>query len=578
MTLMPSKASSASASSAIVWRVHPPFRDALGTDTPPLEEWEHSGQAQIVKHGPHRTVYRVQLPTLRLYWKRCRLANFRAWLRELLRPPKARLEFDHALALAARGIATIQPIAWGRPPGWWPRESYLLTQACESAVPLADYLEQTLPTLAPAQQWAVRCRLARALGLYLARLHEAGVCHPDLHPGNLLVQVPDQADLWPRFWLLDLHDVRLGPALRWPASRDNLIMFNRWFSLRASRTDRLRFWLSYRRNRWLGDSARLCETTPIVPEVLPGEREQARELERRTLASNQRLWQSRDRRCWGQNRHFYRLRGRRWVGHAVADLDRDWLAQLLADPDAPFRDPSRPRLKDSPSSTVVELAMPTPTGERWLIYKRFRLTSRWDAWKNLFRRSAALRSWFWGHALRDRGLPTPRPLLVLHRTNRLGLPTEGYLLVEKVESAQDLQQWVRALAQRPAEQRTLLLREAIDAVAQLIRRLHQRGLSHRDLKAANLLHGTAGFCLIDLVGVRHPWRMTDAIRMRDLMRLNASFALSSEIRRTDRLRFLRTYLAWGLHGKRGWKRWWKAIAQATAAKIERNQRRQRPLA
>jgi hypothetical protein len=50
------------------------------------------------------------------------------------------------------------------------------------------------------------------------------------------------------------------------------------------------------------------------------------------------------------------------------------------------------------------------------------------------------------------------------------------------------------------------------------------------------------------------------------------------VTRTDKLRFLRSYLQWGLHGKSGWKDWWRRIEEATRSKIARNARRHRPLA
>ena len=34
-----------------------------------LPEWLESGQAQVVKHGPHRIVYKVELPGLCFYIK-----------------------------------------------------------------------------------------------------------------------------------------------------------------------------------------------------------------------------------------------------------------------------------------------------------------------------------------------------------------------------------------------------------------------------------------------------------------------------------------------------------------------------
>src|SRR2546429_534548 len=40
-------------------------------------------ESAAVKHGPHRTVCRLVRPGLDVFWKQCRLANLRAWLRDL---------------------------------------------------------------------------------------------------------------------------------------------------------------------------------------------------------------------------------------------------------------------------------------------------------------------------------------------------------------------------------------------------------------------------------------------------------------------------------------------------------------
>ena len=66
-------------------------------------------------------------------------------------------------------------------------------------------------------------------------------------------------------------------------------------------------------------------------------------------------------------------------------------------------------------------------------------------------------------------------------------------------------------------------------------------------------------------------------RVQNLARLNASFHDRHYLSRTDRLRFLRTYLNVN-HGARGtWKAWWKRIEDATREKVARNRRRGRPL-
>ena len=84
--------------------------------------------AEVVKNGPHRTVYRVPLASGTVYVKHCRLNGPRAWAREVMRPPKARLEFENAMRLRSLGIGAAIPLAWGTPDSLWPGESYLITQ------------------------------------------------------------------------------------------------------------------------------------------------------------------------------------------------------------------------------------------------------------------------------------------------------------------------------------------------------------------------------------------------------------------------------------------------------------------
>ncbi len=120
------------------------------------------------------------------------------------------------------------------------------------------------------------------------------------------------------------------------------------------------------------------------------------------------------------------------------------------------------------------------------------------------------------------------------------------------------------------------LRLLIDQLARLIGTLHHRHVSHRDLKASNVLVSNNQLTLIDLVGVMRHRKLRRSRRIQNLARLNVSSASCPGLTRTDKLRFLRVYLRWGLRGRQSWKHWWRAIAQATAVKIERNRRSGRP--
>jgi tRNA A-37 threonylcarbamoyl transferase component Bud32 len=543
------------------WQLLPECRDRLlGPEGLRLEEWLQQGQARVVKHGPHRTVYRVALPDLDFYLKHYRLTDLRSWVRQAVRPAKARLEYDRALAVAAHEIPTVTPIGLGvgcAGPG--PSDSFLLTKSLHNVSPLNHFIESTLPAFEPGRQVRLRLRLAEELGRFIARMHDAGILHHDLHAANLLVRLDPEDHL--HLYLVDLHAVHLGRPLDWPTRRANLVVLNRWFVLRVGRVDRRRFWKAYLEASRL----RLCE------------QDLALDVEKRTWASNLRFWRNRDQRCLVTNRYYERVASSVASGYAVRDLDHSALAALLANPDEPFQRPGVRLLKDSRSSTVAELEINVNGIVRRLIYKRFRMTAWSDPWMALVRPSSALRSWVFGHGLRERCLPTARPLAVFHRRRR-GLSQDGYLLTEKIYGATDLRHALNVWSTlAPAEGRRVL-RRRIDQVAGLVRELHRRHLSHRDLKAANVLVAGEQVWLIDLVGVSRPRHLTRARRVQNLARLNASFHDEPALTRTDKLRFLRVYLQWGLLGNGGWKKWWREIAQATADKVARNQRKGRPLA
>jgi tRNA A-37 threonylcarbamoyl transferase component Bud32 len=529
------------AAGGLAWRVEPAGVELFGPGGPDLAAWEKAGLAEVVKRNLQRTISRVRLSGGTVYVKQCRANTPRSWAREVLRPAKARLEFENSLVLRKLGIGAVEPLAWGGMSGRLPGDSYLITRAQDGAVPFLDFLEGTLSP-------AARRQVARGFARFLARLHDLGVTHPDPHPGNFLVELP-------QFILTDLHAVRFGRPPDWPATRANLTLLNRWFQVRATRSDRLRFWRTYVNAR----------TTLPAPDA----DRMARDLETATEASNLRFWAARTARYRTDNRESRRVCGPVASGYAVRDLPDEVLSVWFADPDAPLA--GAPLLKDSRTSTVAELTIDTPAGQRVVIYKRFNLKSVIGAIKNLLRPPPALRSWVTGNSVRDRGLPTARPLAVFHRT-RLGVPLTGYAVFEKVHDALGLTEAVAASRARPG-----VLREWADRLGRLVRRMHDRQVSHRDLKAPNVLMAGGEPVLIDLVGMEVGRPVPRAVCVRDLARLNASFLRSDAISRTDRLRCLRAYLVWGIHGKGDWKSWWREVGEATRAKSERNARVGRPL-
>lgn len=495
-----------------------------------------------IKRTPHREVFRVRCSGADFHVKHYR-PDSRERLRQWVRPPKAQSEYQRGLELLARGVPTLEPLAWGRAG----LDSYLVTRTLPGAVPLLD-------------DWQGRGEIPRELpqrlGRFLARCHAAGVCHADLHPGNLLV-TPDGC-----LYLIDLHLVQVGPPLDARASLANLVVLDRWFALRASRWQRLRAWKAYQAAR---------PEIPLDP----------RQLAAATAASLRRFVRELDQRCRGKGRHFARIPG----GLRVSSLAPEVVTELQQQADALLDAPDAAVLKRSASSTVIEIERPLQGKPTPLILKRVDATRWTDSLTRWFRADAATRSWRMGHALTLRGLPSPRCLAVWH------VGATGYLLQEKVPQPRPLK---RYLAELPADA-VRRKRDMLRQVGRLVRQLHEWGIRHRDLKAANLLvsparatlgprgleaarlDGGEHLWLVDLVGASIRQRVTPERRQRDLARLAASFVNEPGLSRTDRLRVLMSYRNQAFCGRGDWKAWWRRIQTLVWAKQQRNQRLGRTL-
>ncbi len=537
---------------AIRWHLPPDLaRILLDTNgTLRLQEWLATGAATIIKDVPHRTILRIQTscrvgggfatPTesLDFYLKQYRATGPRNRLREMLRSTKAKSEYDKTAALTKRGIIVPRSLGWGiLGNNFAPRASFLLSETVADA----RHLTEVLTDLAPAR----RQQLSTALGQYLAKLHTAGVTHRDFHPGNLLVRWP--VDAAPQFVLIDLHEVHLGRPLSWHRRCDNLCMFNRYFILRASRTDRLRFWRAYAK----ASGSAIPDHSDATPSA----------LEAASALSNLRFWIAREKKYLNNGRLVHRLAAR---GLAARNLPSESIAQLTPNLDHWFNPTHAIQLKTGGASTVAV----TPFG----VLKRFNVRSSLAVWKNRLRRSPALRSWVYAHALIDAGLPTPTPLALLERSSG-----EEYLLTEELHHVIDL----RAFADHHVKMRIQEWRERIRVVARTLRQLHDRHFGHRDLKAGNLLTPADPtdhrVWFIDLVGVTRRRRVPRKSRVRDLARLLASFLNHPGLTHGDRLRFLFAYYGAANHSKAGWQRWWRELGEAAQAKVDRAKQRGRPL-
>jgi hypothetical protein len=351
---------------------------------------------------------------------------------------------------------------------------------------------------------------------------------------------------------------------------------NHYFWLRCGRVDRYRFLRTYLEARH--------DRQPRTVRF-------ARGIEDATRAWAERLWRRWGRRCQGTNKYFKLFKVSPKWAIASRDLDPETVRRLLDDPDAPFQTADTVLLKSSRTTTVAETTLPVSGRPTRVIYKRFNKRSAIDPFLTLFRPSRAWQSWQAGQHLASRAIPTPRNLAFLARLRTFRedplfwyLPHETYLVTVKEEPSMTLSDYVRKVLPTlsPDECRVRVSRLNL-ALSRLIRMLHERSLSDRDLKASNLLvlgdpsERELRLSVIDLVGVRLMHPLPNHRRIQNLARLSLSLLDVPGRNRASALRFLRAYLPWGLSPRNDWKRFWRAIEAASRDKQVRNQRRGRAL-
>jgi tRNA A-37 threonylcarbamoyl transferase component Bud32 len=185
------------------------------------------------------------------------------------------------------------------------------------------------------------------------------------------------------------------------------------------------------------------------------------------------------------------------------------------------------------------------------------------------RRCDARNELIFSEYLRQQGVPTAETLAA--RCNH-GCQ---WLATRAVRPAVSCEQWHREQRHRGAQGLAEIRRGTIE-LARLVGRMHAAGVLHDDLHCGNVLVRTdrpAGdrMVLFDLHRATRRRRLSRRLRAKNLAQLMHDRGLWTT--RTDRLRFLKAYLA--ASGAKGSLRGWQWLVERFAARHTRRQHRQR---
>jgi tRNA A-37 threonylcarbamoyl transferase component Bud32 len=574
----------------IIWRVKPGWEWLVYGPAAP--HWLHlvaEPQAEPIKRNAAREVWRVTAREHAFFAKIYRETGSARTLRAFLRGPGCELEWRAANHAQRHHIVTVEPVAYGSE--GWPRlarHSILITRALSGATPLHLYWQQSVIGADPGQRRRLANAVIEAAAEALARAHQGGFHHRDLHAGNLLV-VPGEENR-PQVVYVDLHNVRVHRRVPDRIAIRNLAQLNQWFRQWATQTDRLRFLRSYLALR--NDLARRMDSGPGMRLDY---RSLLKALDKAAEDHSRRLWAKRDRTAMRDNKYFCRIRTRRgWRGHAFLrakhvvpgsrasqlQFTRTQWREWLENPLEWIRSDRPGIIKESHTAYIGRGQLPVPDGPLDVVCKRSRPRTWLKRLAYLFGGSRNLRTWKRGYQLLNRDLPTARPLAVMER-RFAGLLLDSIVMTEAISGGKDFDALLRTdLLREDARTQRRVKDQLIAELARLMKKLQARGFAHRDFKATNLLvqwDPASGqpprLTLVDLDGLVLCRRLSRHERLRPLMRLNVSLDEARLVTRTDRLRFLKAFLTGFYFSHTDWRSLWRELAQMSDLKRVHKEKR-----
>jgi tRNA A-37 threonylcarbamoyl transferase component Bud32 len=218
-----------------------------------LEEAFLAGHEEICRRYPSTPVESSpgsRVLRLRVPWKGAdRVIYFKeyvrrsAWdsIKELFRPCRAMRAFRASRMLADAGFLVPTVLAAGSAGGGpFAKRSFLATAEVEGARRIDKYLVVESPDRA-ACSVQDRRDLLRSLGRTIGRMHNMGIVHGDLRPGNVLARKVEGR--W-EFFFIDNERTRKRPYVSRHARLKNLVQIN-MLPNGLTQTDRMRFFHAY---------------------------------------------------------------------------------------------------------------------------------------------------------------------------------------------------------------------------------------------------------------------------------------------------------------------------------------------
>lgn len=459
----------------------------------------------------------------KVFFKRYKQRDWKDALKYIFFSSRAKAEWQAINRFVKKKIPVPVPLAFGEE-----RRYFILKDSCliAEAIPLAVTLNLLQKNIFSEGITRGKVLLKRELIKKLARLialiHDHGIFYRDLHGGNILLEKDDSGET--KIFFVDLHKARFFPFLSSGMRTYDLAKL--FHSLSPKRTDCFRFFREYAEKSG---------------KFLPNLKENMKRIEEKSLKLLGRHEKSRTKRCLIASSGFmvFKKRGRRIY---LRREDREKLKFIEGH--ILNKNPPEPNIiLETKKSQIFWMNFKKGHEESMLCIKRNNYQGLLSSLRNLPRSSRARKSWIAANGLLARKISTPKSIALIE-DQRGWLWKESFFINEYLPQAERLNHYVLKTFSKAPPGQEKRRKEFLSRLAREIRKIHEKGIYHADLKSDNILveeksDGGWKFVFVDLDRVAFKKKVSIKKRIINLAQINASVADCITI--ADRMRFFREY-------------------------------------
>ncbi len=464
-----------------------------------------------------------------IYIKYFKRGGYCDYVKYLFVPTRIRTEWEVGNALLNKNINTALPLAMAKKRTY----SLLVTEAVTNSEEFMGFCQDRYQGTLSGEKEAEKKKLLRKLVYFMRNIHEKGVCHYDLHAGNILVkfknnQSPSIHDC--DLYLMDLHRVKILNKMSCRKRRYNIAQIFNSLSSILTKTDKLDFLRSYGVNV-LGSAT--------------DENELIGQIESQSSRIRNIHYRSRRKRCLKESSVFSKKRS---IGMKTffrrKGYDANRFAGLIEKHHNALVNGDKAIVMKRDSKTALTRLPLKVKKIQSVVVKQYKVSCGMCLIKNIFRNSAGKKAWIAGNGLLVYGFNTPEPLALMEK-KVLGITTDSYLIMEDARDCLEMDRYIlKSFHDKLSLSKLKKKRALINNLAETMGRMHNRNIFHHDLKTCNIMVKEEGksfyFTFLDFDKVSFEEEINIRKRVKNLTQINLS--TPKLISTTDRLRFLKEYL------------------------------------